>query len=69
MNWNYEGLSVTGTYLNEFTVTGIVQLSRVKYGGGVQHTILLDKPVEIYNQIRDRLLLDHRDIISVKSNV
>jgi hypothetical protein len=34
-NWNLEGLNVWGMYLDMFPVSGRVELSRVKYGGGV----------------------------------
>lgn len=66
-NWNLEGLHVTGLYMGLFPVSGRVELSRVKYGGGVQHTIVLDHPVQIYNTMRDRLLLDNENVTSVRS--
>ena len=66
-NWNLEGLSVTGRYMGEHPVSGRVVLSRVKYGGGVQHTIVLDHPVQIYDSMRDRLLLDNENVSSVRS--
>ena len=66
-NWNLEGLRVTGFYMGSFPISGRVELSRVKYGGGVQHTVVLDQSVQIYGQVRDRLLLDHENISSVRS--
>ena len=66
-NWNLEGLHVTGLYMGVFPVSGRVELSRVKYGGGVQHTIVLDHPVQIYDTMRDRLLLDNENVSSVRS--
>jgi hypothetical protein len=66
-NWNLEGLHVTGLYMGIFPVSGRVELSRVKYGGGVQHTVVLDQQVEIYDTKRDRLLLDNENISSVRS--
>ena len=65
MSWNLEGLKVTGMYMGEFPVTGLVELSRVKYGGGIQHTVVLDKPITVYSRIRDRVLLDHQDVVRV----
>ena len=65
MSWNLEGLKVTGMYMGEFPVTGLVELSRVKYGGGVQHTVVLDKPITVYSRIRDRVLLDQQDVVRV----
>ena len=65
-NWNLEGLKVWGMYLDTFPVSGRVELSRVKYGGGVQHTIVLDNPITVFNNVRDRVLLDHGDVVRVK---
>lgn len=66
-NWNLEGLAVTGLYLGKFPVTGRVELSRVKYGGGIQHTVVLDEAIEVYDAMRDRVLLDHESVTSVRS--
>lgn len=66
-NWNLEGLHVTGLYMGVFPVSGHVELSRVKYGGGIQHTVVLDQSVQIYGQVRDRLLLDHENVSNVRS--
>ena len=68
-NWNLEGLKVWGMYLDMFPVSGRVELSRVKYGGGVQHTIVLDNPITVFNNVRDRVLLDHGDVVRVKGAV
>lgn len=67
MNWNLEGLCVTGMYMGEFPVSGRVVLSRVKYGGGVQHTVVLDEPIQVYRAVRDRVLLDHENVVRVAS--
>ena len=66
MNWVLEGMHVTATYLDEFQVAGRVELSRVAYGGRVVHTVVLDEPIQVYNRIADRLIVDHRDIQTVK---
>ena len=66
-NWNLEGLRVTGLYMGVFPISGRVELSRVKYGGGIQHTVVLDQSVQIYGQVRDRLLLDHENVSNVRS--
>jgi hypothetical protein len=69
MNWNLEGLHVTGLYMDEFPVAGLVTLSRVKYGGDVQHTVVLDEPINIYGiHVRERVLLDHKNVTRVQSN-
>ena len=64
--WNLEGMTVTGKYLGEFPVTGKVELSRVKYGGGVDHHIALETPIVVYGETRDRVILEHRNVESVK---
>lgn len=66
--WNLEGLRVKGLYLDEIEVTGRVELSRVKYGGEVQHTVVLDQPVNVYGQARDRVLVEHKNILQVSSS-
>ena len=43
--WNLEGKRISGKYLGELDVTGIVTESRVKLGGTVQHTVQLDEPL------------------------
>jgi hypothetical protein len=66
-NWNLEGLHVTGNYMGDYPVSGRVVLSRVKYGGGVQHTVVLDSPLYLYETVRERVLLDHENVDSVRS--
>ena len=68
MSWNLEGLKVYATYLDEFPVSGVVELSRVAYGGDVKHSIVLDRPIAVYGAIRDRVIVDHKNVIRVKSN-
>jgi hypothetical protein len=64
--WNLEGMRVFGMYLETFPVTGIVSLSRVKYGGGVCHTVVLDNPIEVFGATRERVILDHEQVERVK---
>jgi hypothetical protein len=66
-NWNLEGLNVAGMYMGEFPVSGRVELSRVKYGGGIQHTVVLDKPIQVYSAMRERVLLNHENVVRVRS--
>ena len=65
MSWNLEGMIVTGMYLDMFPVRGRVDISRVKYGGEVSHHMMLDEPVEIFNTMRDRVILDHKQVQTV----
>ena len=62
MSWNREGQKVAGVYLNAYTVSGVVTLSRVKYGGQVQHTVKLDQPMELFGNQRDVVLLDEDEL-------
>jgi len=64
MSWNKEGQQVSGVYLGAYTVTGMVQSSRVKYGGQVQHRVLLDKPVVVFGREAEELLLDDEELFT-----
>jgi hypothetical protein len=68
MGWNLEGMVIWARYMGEFDVCGRVESSRVKYGGEVQHTIVLADPVEIYGQMRDRLLIEHKYVTRVSDS-
>jgi hypothetical protein len=69
MEWNLEGMTVTGKYLGDFPVTGKVELSRVKYGGEVYHHIVLKTPIVVYGETRERVILEHRNVETVKDSV
>lgn len=62
MSWNKEGQRVIGRYLNAYTVSGMVTESRVRYGGTVQHTVKLDKPMTVFGRSAEVLLLDNEDL-------
>ena len=64
MGWDREGQQVAGVYLGAYTVSGIVLSSRVKYGGAVQHTVALDKPLAVMGRIAHHLLLDETDLFT-----
>ena len=64
--WNLEGKQVTGTYLDEFPVVGRVWLSRVAYGGTVQHHVTLDEPLKVYGRIANVVILKHCEVETVK---
>lgn len=64
MSWNREGQQVAGVYLGAYTVSGRVTESRVRYGGTVQHTVKLDRPVEVFGRTAEILLLDEGDLFS-----
>ena len=52
--------------MDEFPVCGVVELSRVAYGGGVKHTVVLKEPIMVYGVERDRVILNHNEIKRVK---
>lgn len=65
--WNLEGQTVRGVYFDQ-PVEGVVTLSRVKYGGDVQHTVDLFFPITVFGQERTKVLLDASEVLSVESN-
>jgi hypothetical protein len=65
MSWNLEGKKVSGLYLNLFPVGGEVVESRVKYGGSVQHTVVLNQPIQVFGSTKDRVLLGESEILLV----
>jgi hypothetical protein len=67
-NWDLSGLNVHGIYLDDIPVFGKIESSRVKYGGGIQHTVVLKEPINVYGALRDRVLLDHSAITRVSNN-
>ena len=65
--WNLEGRTVTGNYMGEIPVEGVVTLSRVTYGGGINHHVDLNVPIDVYGAKRDSVILDHSEIRKVSS--
>ena len=52
-NFDRQGQWVIAKYLGSAWVTGVVQETRVKYGGKVQHSILSDSPTYIGEELRE----------------
>lgn len=67
MSWNLEGQKVEGKYLNSdaYFFTGTVVESRVKYGGKVCNTIVLDNPIEVFGSVRNTILMDSEELVVV----
>ena len=65
--WNLEGITVRGTYFG-LPVEGVVTESRVKYGGTVQHTIDLFRPISLFStsEHRTTVLLDANEITFIE---
>lgn len=64
MSWIRDGEKITANYLGE-KVTGTVESSRVRYGGEVQYTVKLDKPVQFRwrTEPTDTVLIDRKNIL------
>lgn len=65
--WDRTGEAVRGYYIGEYYCEGVVQSSRVKYGGKVQHTVKLTKPLLVsqFSEYEEGecILLDDDDVI------
>ena len=66
--WDVTGYHIKAVYLDEFVVAGVVELSRVQFGGRVCHTIKLDSPVNVYGSVRERCIIQHEDVTRIQSN-
>ena len=62
MSWNLEGMRLVGKYMGSIPISGVVELSRVQYGGTVSHHVVLDQPVEVYGAVRDRVIIENKYI-------
>lgn len=70
--WNFEGMRVHGSYLGEVAVSGVVKLSRVSYGGTVNHHIVLDKGFsicggKIHREAGETIIIEHPTVTRVES--
>ena len=65
MSWVKDGERIVAEYLG-VTVTGVVESSRVKYGGKVQYTVNLDEPVMFRwrSEPTDVVLIDEDELIA-----
>jgi hypothetical protein len=62
--WVKDGERVTAEYLG-VRVTGVVESSRVKYGGKVQYAVVLDSPVTFpwSTEPRTKVLIDCNELV------
>jgi len=64
--WNLEGLTVRGEYFGH-KVEGVVTLSRVKFGGAVQHTVDLFYPITLFSTAeKTTVLLDANEVTYIE---
>lgn len=62
--WIKDGKTIVANYLGE-TVRGVVESSRVKYGGRVQYTVNLAQPVQFpwRSEPSTKVLIDSQEIM------
>jgi hypothetical protein len=60
-----DGKRIVGMYMGEYPVSGVVYLSRVKYGGGMSHHVTLSRPISVYGAVRESIILDASEIKGV----
>jgi len=65
MSWNLEGKVIDALYCGVIPVRGEVTLSRVCYGNYVKHYIKLDKPTDIYGDIREQVVVKDGDVVTI----
>jgi hypothetical protein len=54
--WDLTGKTITGQYHGQ-NYSGTISSTRVCYGGDIQYTVELDQKLDIYGDIRDRILV------------
>ena len=66
MGWIRDGERVAGKYCDEL-IQGVVLDSRVKYGGKVQLTVLLDRPIQLRwrTEPTRQVLVDSDQVVTV----
>jgi len=69
MKWDLTGERINGLYMGLFPYSGTVESSRVKYGGEVQHTVIVDEPFKVYGDVRERILVSITEINRILDEV
>ena len=62
MHWDLTGKRINGLYLGLWPYTGTVESSRVKLGGDVQHTVVVDEPFKAFGELRERILVSITEV-------
>lgn len=64
MSWIKDGVRIEANYLGE-PVQGVILDSRVRYGGEVQYTVELDRPVQFRwrSEPSTKVLIQRKDIV------
>ena len=56
-DWDKTGEMIAGRYMGIFPYTGIIDSTRICYGGDVQYTIRLMDMIEVYGDWRSVILV------------
>ena len=56
-DWDITGTRITGNYMGKFPYNGIIESSRVCYGGDVQYTVRLLDMIEVFGDWRSTILV------------
>ena len=64
-NWIKDGIRVKAKYLGSESVSGLVVESRVRYGGKVCYTVILDQPVQFRwrSEPTSMVIVDQAEIV------
>ena len=52
--WDRTGETVKGWYIGSYLCEGVVQSSRVKYGGKVRHNVELSEPLYVRSRVYEK---------------
>ena len=65
MGWNKDGSTVRAMYLGEYYCTGVVEESRVSYGGEVLYTLKLNDSLALpFNgELRETVIVNEKQIL------
>lgn len=55
--WDKTGTLISGKYMGIFHYTGIIESTRICYGGDVQYTVRLLDMIDVYGDYRSTILV------------
>ena len=66
MGWNKDGSMVKAKYLSQYECVGVVEESRVSYGGRVLYTINLNEPLSLpfTSELRETVIVGENQIVT-----
>ena len=56
-SWDKTGTMITGYYMGTFPYDGIIESTRVCYGGDIQYTVTLNNPICVFGDMRSTILV------------